>query len=557
MSKVITYIAIISVLIGHSLYAQHRSDEHRQDIIQMLNEGKSLHEVLSLHEKCLTAPMMELTAHFDKLLPSTQMEVIRMFALPVMENTVVSPNELFKIHYDTSASSPHTPPLIDESGNGIPDYIDSVASVFDHVWHYQIDKLGYDIPYIDESGYYHVYVVNMIVRFGRQFYGATIPYKSIDDEGEFSPRFKTYIYIDHKYEGYPTSGLNGMRVTAAHEFHHAIQFGAYGYSGASNTLFFYEITSTWFEDVVYPEINDYYFYLPVLFRRNIYNYPFYHSRSTDLHMYARAIWGLMMERRYGRDIMRQKWEYIKEMHPIDAIDRALRDYGSTLEQDLAEFNLWKFYTGSRARPDKFFIDGADYPMLTEKTPAIQHIGETMFRDVDVQTQTIHYHAIITVEQDTVYFLVCNVENNVSDNDEGFYELTVFSERRPDTLPIGNGLWYRLESNNPSVWKIFPLYMESPVADERISVYPNPFRTGQASSVSFVVDTAEEVDLTIFSSDMRLVFDGNLTPDRTFDRSVVRWNGRDNRDRQVASGVYFYVLHYSNTVAKGKVTLIRE
>ncbi len=558
MNKVISYITALLICIGYNLSAQYYSDDYRPDIIQMLNEGKSLQDVLLPYEKCLTAPMMEIKAHFDKLPPSVQMEVNEMFSLPVMETSMISPDGLFKIHYDTSASSPHTPSLIDESGNGIPDYIDSVASIFDHVWHYQIDVLGYESPYIGDSGCYHVYVVNMRVRFPRPSYGATILLEPVSDEDEYATRYKTYSYVDHKYEGFATPGLDGLRVTAAHEFHHAIQFGAYGHSGAAHSLFFYEITSTWMEDVVYPDINDYYNYLRHLFvethTNRPYRIPFYHS--SGIHMYARAIWGIMMERRYNRHIMREKWEYIRHSHPIDAIDLALRNHGSTLEQELAEFYLWKFYTGSRARPDKYFIDGADYPMLSKKTPVIQHLGESMFRDVNVLIQTLHVHAVTAGEQDTVYFLVGNVENALTDGEE-FYELTVFSERQPDTLPIGNGLWYRLESSDSSVWKVFPLYMETPVADDRVLVYPNPFRTGQASSLSFVIDTSDEVDLTIFSSDMRLVFNDTVNPESSFDRSVVRWNGLDNRNRPVASGVYLYVLQYNDAVRKGKVTLIRE
>lgn len=564
MNSKILYVIALLVVSCRIVFAQSGSDREQYDAFRLFMEGASIPEALSQVKKCGFPFITEVIANWDRLSELQQIEFEEQFDRPSTDTHIISPKGYFRIHYDTSQTSIHKPSPIDAGGNGIPDYVDSVAAIFDYAYEYHVYELGYDAPEeygAEDTGTGEIRRYDIYIQYLKTFniYGYTAPYGDrINKEEEAAPRYRTFIVIDNSYEGYPSSGIDGLKVTAVHELHHAIQIGAYadwrGSVADRPALFFYEITSTWLEDVVYPDINDYRNYLSSLFLRRIYDIPFYHSKG--LQMYARAIWGLMMERRYDRDIMRKKWEYIREMHPIDAIDRALRDHGSTFEQELAEFNLWKFYTGSRARPDKFFIDGADYPMLTEKTPAIRHMGETMFKDVDVQTQTLHYHAVITAEQDTVYFLVCNVENRVSE-DEGFYELMVYSQRRPDTLPIGNELWYRLESDNPSVWKVFPLYMETPIADDRVSVYPNPFRTGQASSISFVVDAAEAVDVTIFSSDMRLVFDDTVTPERAFDRSVVRWNGRDNRDRQVASGVYVYVLHYNNTVRKGKVTLIRE
>jgi hypothetical protein len=560
---ILSFTLLLSVNYG-IVSAQSVSDGEQDTAFGLFMRGASINEAFAYEKKCGFPFLSEVRANWDRLSDVQQIEFEQQFGRPVSDTSVVSTKGYFRLHYDTRLGSVHRPSLIDTGGNGIPDYVDSVAAIFDHVYEFHTRELGYDTPeqygsadsVTGEIIRYDVYIRSLR---NLNIYGFTAPYgERIDGEDEIIPRYKTYIVIDNSYEGYPTSGLDGLKVTAAHEFHHAIQLGAYGdwRSSAADrpALFFYEITSTWLEDVVYPDVNDYRHYLPSLFLRRIYTIPFYESRG--LQMYARAIWGFMMERRYNRDIMRRKWEYIRQVHPLDAIDLALRDYGSTFEQELAEFNLWKFYTGTRARPEHYFPEGAHYPMLTEKTPIVQHMGETMIRDPEVATQTLHYHAIITEQQDTVYFIVCNVEGRVAS--EGiFYELTVFSQHNPGTVSIGNGLWFRLESNNPSAWKVFPMFEETPVADRNVVVYPNPFRTGQVSTISFIVENNNEVDLSIFSSDMRLVFNGSMYPVRAFDKNIIRWSGEDNMGRLVASGIYIYILQFEDSISKGKITLIRE
>ena len=72
----------------------------------------------------------------------------------------------------------------------------------------------------------------------------------------------SYLEIDNDYANpiyQQTKGLDALRVTIAHEFHHAIQFGYYQ---GSDSIWWQESTSTWMEEVVYPDVDDYLQYLP-------------------------------------------------------------------------------------------------------------------------------------------------------------------------------------------------------------------------------------------------------------------------------------------------------
>lgn len=77
---------------------------------------------------------------------------------------------------------------------------------------------------------------------------------------------------------------------------------------------------------------------------------------------------------------------------------------------------------------------------------------------------------------------------------------------------------------------------SPVATYKLYAnYPNPFNS--ETNISFEVGQAAYTELNIFDTSGRLVkrlFEGHLSPGSY----VYKWNGKDDRDVDVASGVYF-------------------
>ncbi len=132
----------------------------------------------------------------------------------------------------------------------------------------KLDFLGYLPPPSDngEGGdnLYDIYVNDFT---GLILYGQT---KFDFSDGGTGPSF---MEIENDFSSYPTKGINAARVTAAHEFHHAIQLGSYIYRASD--LYFYEITSTSMEEFVYDSVNDYYNYL-----ENYFNY----STINHLHI---------------------------------------------------------------------------------------------------------------------------------------------------------------------------------------------------------------------------------------------------------------------------------
>jgi hypothetical protein len=169
----------------------------------------------------------------------------------------------FCIHWVTTSRD--APSLRDRNHNHLPDYVDSVKSVMTTVWAREVNQLGYRAPLPDgNSGSHHggnpnnkidIYLQD-VGRFG--YYG----YCTSDD-----PRYSrqsnvsAYCVFDDDFSGnqFPaTHGVAALKVTAAHEFNHAIQF-AYD---VREDRWFMEATATNMEATVYPTIHDNYQYFP-------------------------------------------------------------------------------------------------------------------------------------------------------------------------------------------------------------------------------------------------------------------------------------------------------
>jgi hypothetical protein len=118
-------------------------------------------------------------------------------------------------------------------------------------------------------------------------------------------RAAAFCVLDNDYAQaeYGTAPLDALRVTAAHEFFHAIQF-AYD---VHEDLWFMEGTAAWVEDEVYDAVNDNYQYLaesPIRQPRRALDY------SIGMHPYgAFVFFTYAAERLRDRNVVRQFWEY--------------------------------------------------------------------------------------------------------------------------------------------------------------------------------------------------------------------------------------------------------
>jgi hypothetical protein len=310
------------------------------------------------HHKCGTPAIMEFLHFYDQL----DKEILKELALvlkvrPDMDHFRDSDAGLFRIHYNTSGTSIIFEPTKDLDGNGHPDCADNAADIMDSVYWYIIDTLGYPAP--PKDGYepggddkYDVYLVSL----GVGLYGQTWKDSTLDDFPE-SITATSFLELQNDYStfsNYVDRPLDAFRVTAAHEFFHAVQFGIdfteteYDSDNRARP-YWVELSATWMEDEIYDDINDYFYYLDAFFENPAVSLQSVGS-SIDLHPYSSVVWALYMSERFGRDIISDIWLRCAEPGPtfLEATQLAIDSVsggGENWASIFSEFALASYFVG--------------------------------------------------------------------------------------------------------------------------------------------------------------------------------------------------------------------
>jgi len=271
--------------------------------------------------------------------------------------TYQSSNGIFVFHYITEPTSPHAIAATATRFANIPDYVLDMSETFVKVYD-EYQKLGYARPPSDGSAGgtsgYDVYLINIEVYLNRNtanrsIYGLCVPEQIIGDNPLSSAREigsttswmamqNTYSWV--RNSRIPTADI--IRVTAAHEFFHAIQFG-YSYQKQAD-LYFIEGTAVSMEEQFFPKIEDYFQYLSSLYR-NINGVSLFVDGTTDTRFsfnhYAVWLYFKKLREIYGDNIIREILEPFRftDTKAINSIKTVLQDKGSSFEQSLRDFAL--------------------------------------------------------------------------------------------------------------------------------------------------------------------------------------------------------------------------
>ena len=252
-----------------------------------------------------------------------------------------SPQGRFRIHSTTDNTNGDAVPSSDLDANGVPDYVERFAEILDNVWTTEIGVMGYDAPPSDgtEVGdcLLDVYLADL------NAYG----YTQIDEN---DPVSMVYMIFENDFtiDFPPNTDRDGyaagaMKVVAAHEFFHTIQFQIT--EDICTNGWWMEASSTWMEDYIYPDVNDYINYIDYWFQRpdlplNTYDCA---GNTHILFPYGTTIWVKHMTEKYGSEFVYDVWTKIKAGPPavtaLSAVTEALTDRGTTLEQELKELRV--------------------------------------------------------------------------------------------------------------------------------------------------------------------------------------------------------------------------
>jgi hypothetical protein len=281
-----------------------------------------------------------------------------------------SQNGNFRIHFDTIGV--RKVPFVDLNKNKIPDFVDSLAHYLEFSYSFY-KSLGYK-EVINDSGRGGNNAIDVYLQDVKDFgsgYGYTDPEERVQDLP--TRKFVSYIVMDNDYSvndsiddgngnmraAFYTNGFDAFKVTAAHELHHVIQY-CYGIPIQEYPMFM-EMASTYMESQVFPDINDYYQFLPKFFA-NIGDYIF--SDGNAQLGYRYQIFFRFLSEKYSIDIIRKFWEYsANEEDYFAGLNRTLKDMNSDFNQEWLSFLEWMYFTGSRSIVNKYFVESAKLPQL--------------------------------------------------------------------------------------------------------------------------------------------------------------------------------------------------
>ncbi len=279
----------------------------------------------------------------------------KLYDRPDKQASVVSPAGHFRVHYDTTGAETVYQPTVDvDPADGVPDYVNRCAEICDFSWATEVDGMGYLAPPFDgATGGDDRYDIYLHSWYGS--WGTTWP-ESACNQYEGYNSLTSYIYLHPTYEGQgyadPTVPL---KVTAAHEFMHAIQLT---YDRYMSEWWWGEQQAVWMSEVVYDELNG---YLQGLDR--FFSVP--HKSLTTQNggfEYAACVWPMCLGQRFGDDVMRQILDTSAHTSMIYAIDDVLVGHGSSLAEEFRRFTEWNYFTGSRD-DGQHYEEGAYFPEI--------------------------------------------------------------------------------------------------------------------------------------------------------------------------------------------------
>ncbi|MBT1070815.1 MXAN_6640 family putative metalloprotease [Pelotalea chapellei] len=263
--------------------------------------------------KCGTPDKHGLQRDWNKLEATTQKTLAKQLAAPVLTGTdstkftLISPSGRFTLHYTTAG------------GDAVPSilWVQTVAQTFDEVANAYISRGWRLAPTNSVDGRYHVYLRDLAPA---RLYGLTTSDASAASTG-FLHAFSSFLEIDNNYTdsiytdatGGPYTPLESLQITAAHEYHHAIQ---YGYNFFFD-VWYAEATSTWQEAELYGNVGQNYNYIAGWLNNT--------TASLDLAVgtdatgtgagYGRWIFNRYLAEQHGTGVIKTSWDRLATLDP--------------------------------------------------------------------------------------------------------------------------------------------------------------------------------------------------------------------------------------------------
>jgi hypothetical protein len=416
---------------------------------------------------------------------------------PEKDASALSPTGHFMVHYDIEGDA--APNLTDIDENGVPDYVDEVGIIADSTRKVLIEDMGFRAEVDDSDGIYDIY----IMAFGTNYYGVNA------HEG----LGKSYIKIDNDYaSGFYTTGIQVMRLTVAHEFFHAIQ-RAYKETQTVSDQFFYELTSTWIEDIIVPDGDDYLYWI-----NNFFNNPQQSWDETD--GYSLALFGHYLSTQFeditsekNSTIMREIWENISNTDsPYEILNGILQhSHNSSFQAAWLDFVSRNMFNDIFTDMDNdifYYVDQGNELCTAPPISALfVDVDDLIEEDFTVSSSAVTIQ-VIKSKEDAV------IQLNVSQNGSGYLGniAYVLDSQNEYSLTENSGAEFLVpQFEKDEMIQFIYIASESttsiglnievnffPDESQFLAIYPNPIYFGDAPILKIDITTAVMPQIIIYN-----------------------------------------------------------
>ena len=490
-------------------------------------------------------------------------------------------SEYFRFHYSTSG--PHAVDTKDIDNNLRPDYVEEVIKVFDYVADKLHNEMGYTRPPSDGyysstrdkggSNHYDIYIRSI----PSKYYGYVQPeeYSQGNGDNERSElrneknAFTSYMAIRNNYKKFSLSELENIKVTAAHEYFHAIQFGYDGWEKP----WLLEASAIWMEEEIYDEINDCYQYMKDWFK-----YPHKSLDESGFHWYGSFIFFEYIEQHMGgSDTIRKIMEASVQSNSKEkdgshlAINQALKLNNHSFQKALNGMSLANQIMSSFESNNYSYEEAESYPVDgpsisdiinfqfgrkdTINSSKLSRFGSEYFQVISNDPVLINLtnksgslpdlqlNAILK-KNDNSYSIISSPSINIDPSELKSIFLSIVSQ---DT--IGGNWDYQLSVENGKSGT----NINSPIEFVLNRPYPNPFNGSIKFSLYVIKDSKITIDL-IGINGRRIIrlFSGELSSGN----HNYNWRGIDQNGSQVSSGVYYIKVSGEKTGEWKPITFLK-
>lgn len=489
--------------------------------------------------KCGFGIVNKVKLNLEKYPLERQQLINNLLQRPLRQTSMISPSGFFKIHYDTTGTN--TPDY--DQNLTLEENVLQVALALDSSYKFEVDFLGYPPPPPDNGGggdnRYDVYISNL---------GSIYSYTELETPIG-NDKYTSFMVINKSYDGFFSTGLDGMRISVAHELHHAIQIG--NYILRQSDIYFYEITSTAMEEFVFDDVNDYYAYIPDYFNNPRRSFPL--NNGFNL-----AIWNIYIKENYGFDILKHQWELIPEhsalMSIILSFDSMQLDFGN----ELINFGIWTYYTNIRTIPGQYFPEASAYPLIS--TIPFNFIPPSQLFILNSQPAANNFLKVNLPDSNTLVVIFSNNDYQqalANPNTLFSFEYELFNDSTSGKRFINSFYSANFYVDSLDNWNIFEIMNDIVVNVNDVyennsytlkQNYPNPFNP--ETNILYQIKERGLVQIKVYDilgKEVAIL----LNEEKEKGNYSISFNGIN-----FSSGVYIYSLRVNDYIQNRKMILIK-